>query len=207
VYALGRLPVSRRRLLMLRHLDHCWIPEVTAEQRTRMLAALRQLCGKEPAPGLREMAAPCALLSAQDCTACGVCVRACPTKALSIERSDTAPGAFALKSLLSRCDDCGRCVALCPPAVLVRLGQVDYARLLDESAHTVTSNRARLCAHCGGSFAASSSARWCPPCSFRLENPFGSRRPSATAGKSDEAPGTVVTTPRADLDLIGRRLG
>lgn len=181
VYDMHRLPVSRRRLLFLARLDHSWVPDVCAEQRARSLAALRHLASNGVSPSAtHELPAPSAALVATECTACGVCVRACPTGALRLDQTDSDAGAFTLKSLVSRCVDCGRCVALCPSGVLVRTGQVDWAQLLDDTFETVATGSVRRCAHCGGNFADSEASQYCPPCLFRMENPFGSRGPVST---------------------------
>ena len=184
VYGLHRLPVSRRRLLFLTHLDHAWMPDVAADQRARVLAALRQLRG----PGtslddVSDLLLPSASLVATGCTACGVCVRACPTGAISLEKAEQTSvnggGTFTLTALASRCFDCGRCVALCPSGALVRAGQLDWALLADAGTGTgtIASGSVHRCARCGDDFASGQSDQCCPICQFRLENPFGSRLP------------------------------
>ena len=178
VYDMHRLPVSRRRLLFLARLDHSWMPDVYADQRARFLAALRHLASNRATPSaLHELPAPSAVLAATECTGCGVCVRVCPTGALRLDQTDSDVGAFTLRSLVSRCVDCGRCVALCPSGVLVRTDQVNWAQLLDDTLRTVATGSVRRCAHCGGNFAGSEASQYCPPCLFRVENPFGSRGP------------------------------
>ena len=97
--------------------------------------------------------------------------------ALRLDQTDSDVGAFTLRSLVSRCVDCGRCVALCPSGVLVRTDQVNWAQLLDDTLRTVATGSVRRCAHCGGNFAGSEASQYCPPCLFRVENPFGSRGP------------------------------
>jgi len=176
VYDMRRLPVSRRRLLFLARLDHSWMPDVHADQRARFLAALGHLAGNGASPSaMHELPAPSAFLAATECTACAVCVRACPTGALRLDQTDSDLGAFTLKSLMSRCVDCGRCVALCPSGVLVRTGQADWAQLLDDNLEIVATGSVRRCAHCGGNFAGSEASQYCPSCLFRMENPFRSR--------------------------------
>jgi ferredoxin len=113
------------------------------------------------------------------CTACGVCVRACSTGALSLQQDDSGSGLFALEHMVSRCDDCGRCVALCPTRALVRTGQGDWARILDDKSRTLATGAVRRCGRCGVSFADTDAGLYCPPCAFRLANPFGSRVPAA----------------------------
>jgi ferredoxin len=178
VYDMHRLPVSRRRLLFLARLDYSWMPDVHADQRARSLAALRHLASNGASPSaMHELSAPSAALVATECTACGVCVRACPTGALSLDQTDSDVGAFTLKSLVSRCVDCGRCVSLCPSGVLIRTDQLDWAQLLDDTLKTVATGLVRRCAHCGGNFPGTEVSQYCPPCLFRMENPFRSRGP------------------------------
>lgn len=176
VYELKRLPLSRRRLLFLGGLDHCWVPDVHLDQRSRVVAALQCLNRRGWAPSATEEPLwPCASLEATGCTACGVCVRVCPTGALTLQQGDSGSGLFALEHKASRCDDCGRCVALCPTSALIRTGQGNWASLLDETSRTLATGAVRRCARCGASFAEPDPGRYCPPCAFRLANPFGSR--------------------------------
>ena len=177
VYELHRLPLSRRRLLFLTRLDHAWMPDVHADQRTRVLAALRQL--STPDACLNDMSdvlLPSASLVASGCTACGVCVRACPTGAISLEKSSAGGvGSFSLTALVTKCVDCGRCVALCPSGALVRTGQLEWARLADGGTEAIASGSVRRCERCSEDFAGTEASQYCPICQFRLENPFGSR--------------------------------
>ena len=180
VYELGRLPLSRRRLLFLARLDNSCVPDVHLDQRSRVIFALQCLNRRGWAPSAtKEPSLPCANLEVTGCTACGVCVRACPTAALTLEEDDSGSGLFALEHLASRCDDCGRCVALCPTRALIRTGQGDWPRLLDDKSRTLATGAVRRCAHCGASFAETDPGRYCPPCAFRLADPFGSRLPAA----------------------------
>jgi ferredoxin len=178
VYDLHRLPVSRRRLLFLARLERSWLPDVQAGQRARTVAALCRLGGDGPLPeAIRDLFAPSALLAATACSACGVCVRACPTGALRLDQSESDVGTFTLTSALSRCIDCGRCVELCPSGVLVRSGQADWARLGDQESATVAICSVQSCDRCGGNLAGSKASKYCPPCQFRIQNPFGSKQP------------------------------
>jgi ferredoxin len=177
VYDLYRLPISRRRLLFLAWLDQSWVPDLHADQRARTLAALRQFAGDGATQSvLRGLPAPSAALSASGCTACGVCVRACPTDALRLDIAD-ADGRFELSSSPSQCVDCGRCIGLCPSGVLMRVGQTDWARLVAGTRETVATGSTRRCGHCGGHFAGIDASQYCAPCRFRIENPFGTQQP------------------------------
>lgn len=179
VYEIGRLPLSRRRLLFLARLDNSWVPDVHLDQRSRVVAALQCLHRRGWAPSATdEPLLPCASLEVTGCTACGVCVRACSAGALALQQDDSGSGLIALEHMASRCDDCGRCVALCPTRALTRTGQGDWVHLLDANSRTLASGAARRCARCGASFAEPDPGAYCPPCAFRLANPFGSRLPA-----------------------------
>jgi ferredoxin len=196
-YDIARLPLSRRRLLFLGRLDHRWMPDVHAGQRLRVLAALRQLAnGAAPPLAMHTLSAPCAALVARECTACGVCVRSCPNGALRLDRPESETGPFRLVSSLALCEDCGRCTSFCPEGVLLRTGAVDWARLIDDASQTVATGYVRRCEHCGASFARSETSKYCPPCQFRMENPFGSRPPlgsAATTSFSSATPQDLVS--------------
>jgi ferredoxin len=122
-------------------------------------------------------------------------VRACPTGALRLDQPGSPAGTFALLSSVSLCLDCGRCVALCPSGVLTRTGQVDWARLVDDTSETVGTGSVRQCEICGGNFAHGEPSRYCPPCRFRIEHPFGSRSPQSSAPVG-------ITKPQASRQLL-----
>jgi ferredoxin len=170
VYNLHELPVSRRRLFARsssrRQED---APRTT---RTRAIAALQAL-RRGPTPGLATIAAGAAVLEANGCTACGVCVRACPVGALSLDSNGREA---VLAVTVAACADCGRCVDLCPPHALTRRGAASWAALLAErEPHPLARIGTRHCVRCGAAFPASGSGELCDVCAFRRNNPFGSR--------------------------------
>lgn len=183
VHDIHRLPVSRRGLLTFALPAPRWAAGVSAGERARLLAVLRRLSGTGIPPALRSLAAGAADLVAPACSACGVCVRACPNGALRLDRAEAAPGGeFTLVSAVAKCDDCGRCVALCPSHTLAKRGQADWAQLLEGRLATVGAGSARRCMSCGATFVDSGSADRCPLCAFRLANPFGSYLPASAPG-------------------------
>lgn len=186
---ISRLALSRRRLLMLSRLDHVWMPDVKRDQRCRTLAALRCLRTKLGSPeALSELDAPSALLVAAGCTACGVCVRACPSGALCIHQAGTGAGGFALSVSLASCVDCDRCLELCPSGTLTKIGQAAWARLIDDESEVVAVGSTDRCSHCGGVFAGGAGGSLCPLCRFKMENPFGSRMPRGLASFTPSLP-------------------
>lgn len=118
-------------------------------------------------------------LIARDCTACGVCVKACPAGALSL--IDVSDSLTALLHDASLCQGDQRCVDLCPAQAITVAGSDGGAGL--QTLETVPVTR---CSSCRARFR-SDGAELCPPCSFRAANPFGSRMPPGTAPHRDSA--------------------
>ncbi len=132
--------------------------------------------------GLEDVDSPAVMLSAPGCTACGVCVQACPTQALALQHN--GGGAVAISTLLqspAACDGCRRCVELCPAGVLRVAGQWHWSDLLTDSARGVATVSTATCTRCGTKFPTTSGERWCAVCSYRRKNPFGSTLPPGMA--------------------------
>ncbi len=58
------------------------------------------------------MAKRLAVVNQTECVACGVCMKGCPRKAISLPK-----GIFAAVDF-SRCVGCGACARLCPAGVI-----------------------------------------------------------------------------------------
>lgn len=102
-----------------------------------------------------------------DCSACQVCVRICPTRALVME---VGRKTFRLSLDAAYCTGCGLCTAGCPENVLY----VDTQAEPDTTAMTMlTVGEIRECKRCKTIFSGGSDL--CPACAFRRKNPFGSR--------------------------------
>ncbi|WP_066585700.1 4Fe-4S binding protein [Cellulomonas timonensis] len=137
---------------------------------------------RPPRDGLEDVNSPAVALSASGCTACGVCVQACPTQALTLQHN--GGGAVAISTLLqnpSACDGCQRCVDLCPADVLTVAGQWRWSELLTDSTRGVATISTATCTRCGTQFPTTSGERWCQVCSYRRKNPFGSTLPPGMA--------------------------
>jgi ferredoxin len=119
-------------------------------------------------------------LTVRDCTACGVCVKACSTGALSL--IEVSESSTALLHDASLCQGDQRCVDLCPAQAITVAGSDGGAGL--QTLETVPTTR---CSSCRARFRGNGT-ELCPPCSFRAANPFGSRMPPGMAPHRDSAP-------------------
>lgn len=187
VHVMGQTAISRRGVFGLGASRELPInPHVDEESRT--IDALRILRGqgraKDPkaagdAPGSDATASDPARvgveLTASDCVACGVCVRACPHEALSLEH--TGP----MSTLSHRVDACRAdlaCVELCPAEALSAGRTLSLVELADRETEVLASVETAVCRRCGTRFPGSDSDV-CAACAFRINNPFGSAMPAA----------------------------
>jgi ferredoxin len=151
-------------------------------ERRRMLNSLRRQAADGAAMvapgndlGLVRMAAT------EQCTACGVCARVCPTGALVFEDRETT---FRLSFSASACTDCGACLDLCEPNALYRAGVPTLQELLATEPAVLRTDPLHKCDKCGAKFAGASPGKLCPTCDFRVHNPFGSRQPARIPRRS-----------------------
>lgn len=184
----AHLPVPRRRLLGLGTDVERALPDMDAAPPTRLASAVRALAGvsavaapqAEP-DGLSDIDSPAVVLAAPGCTACGVCVLACPTQALSLQHH--GGGAVAISTLLqspSACDGCLRCVELCPASALTVTRSWRWSDLLTDTLRGVATVSTATCTRCSTPFPTTSGERLCPVCRYRRAHPFGSTPPPAT---------------------------
>jgi ferredoxin len=186
VYAAKNPPLSRRGLfrmfaaegprqiarVLTDETDQSKIKSPSPERR-RLINTLRHLPeANQPAvlDGL-----PFAHITANDqCTACGVCARICPTGALKLIAGDGST--YQLSFTSAACIACDTCVQLCEPVALERtlatLGEV-----LSSDSVELRSGTLRACTKCGAKLAAETGCELCSVCEFRRKNPFGSRLP------------------------------
>ncbi|WP_407342657.1 NADH-quinone oxidoreductase subunit I [Pengzhenrongella phosphoraccumulans] len=171
------MPVSRRGLLGLERATVHELPALSDDPHDRLVAVVRALVA--PTAALADVPAPALRLAASGCTACGVCVQACPAGALVLRHG---PGGeqVSISTLLhdpAACNGCTRCIDLCPEHVLVSAGRWAWDRLLVDAEIPVVTVTTALCARCSTSFPVSSGERLCPVCTFRRHHPFGSTLP------------------------------
>ena len=186
VWDASHMPVSRRLLLPAPDDESRPLPLETDSAHQRLVAAVARL--RVAATDLaEELAGPAIMLTAEGCTLCGVCVRACPEDALRVEDLDDssqAPVTTVLRQRPSACNACLDCVDLCPEDVLVAGPPWPWAALLDEDDADVAEITKATCARCGVTFPASQE-RLCEVCAFRRANPFGSTLPPGAVARLD----------------------
>ncbi len=130
-------------------------------------------------------------LVADGCVACGVCVRACPHEALSLEfvpdegdvtaaMGDESQLREASRArLVQRADQCRgelECVSLCPVDALASEGRLSAADSLDGAVRELAVVPVTACERCGMRHPASEGAL-CKTCSFRDAHAFGTSLP------------------------------
>jgi ferredoxin len=116
-----------------------------------------------------------AVFAATGCTACAVCVKACPAGALAIGGQ---PPSLTLIQDVSRCTDCGECVRLCPEEGLARLRPLTWQDLQERTMRPIASVETVACARCGQATAVTRVDHGlCSVCAYRRKSPFGSTRP------------------------------
>ncbi len=149
-------------------------------ERDRALAALRVLAdaGRAHLPeSAGEEGDPAAtLLAASGCTACGVCVRACPHDALVL---DLADGVSTLRHLRDACRGDLACVRLCPERALAPAGVLTLLDVAREGTRELAAVSTRACRRCGTQHPVA-DGELCPTCTFRATSAFGSRLPPGT---------------------------
>lgn len=200
------MPVSRRKLLTLglarsdqdgqesqeadRH------PDLSFSDPLRLTVALQTLLGTDPQTLAAisqhtESVSPAIQFAASGCTACNVCVRACPSEALVLTHSATTdqagnPVPIAISTLSQRpssCDGCMICVEICPQDALSAAGSWDWASALKPGNEgglpqaPITSLTTAQCQRCRTRFPTNTGEPLCQVCSYRRKNPFSSTSP------------------------------
>lgn len=168
-----RVPVDRRGLLGLsRRSTPPWpTHDPDSDDHARLLTSLRAAgvsAVEQPPPGVA--------LAASGCTACGVCVAACPHDALNL----VVDGKWTtLQHSMQACQGEQQCVALCPVNALTTPGKLSWDDVLEGLPVALASMEMSVCERCRTRFPAASESRWCETCRIRRSDPFGSHLPEA----------------------------
>mgnify|MGYP000877794796 CR=1 FL=1 len=195
VLDLAAVPLPRRVVLGLGGHDDT-VVDLSADSPARTLQALSVLAqegratlpdrGPDTDPGSGADAAgvggaPLANtgldLVAVGCTACGVCVRACPTASLELR---VESGVATLTHATQSCRGTGACLSLCPVQALTSRGAPDVTRVLAEPLAVLAEVETSACERCGAPHPSSEGAL-CQVCAYRSTHQFGSVVPPGTA--------------------------
>lgn len=176
VFDLRSPAVSRRSLFGLR--SHAVPPfDLSGDDVARGVEAMRILRDGGRARLDASAAGPSdragVAIDADGCTACGVCVRACPEGAMALTHEG------GVSTLLHRHDSCRAdrvCIRLCPEAALRVTAELSTVDLLDDPLVVLATVATVVCSRCGTRHP-SSDGPLCPTCRFRRTNPFGSGAP------------------------------
>ena len=210
IYDATRMPLLRRRLLMLPDVGTTDLPDSRLSPHARLVAALRRLVRYfDPVlAGADELPGPSVFLRAPDCAACGVCIHTCPQDALSLVAAggngDARPGAqsYSLLQSPSRCNGCAgepACVQACPVRTLDVVGHRAWSHLWRDGDEEVVRVATLRCARCRAPFRAEPQVGGpgaegdaqqgreplCPACSRRRSNPFGTALPPEALERLD----------------------
>ena len=166
-------PVSRRALLGLSS-DSSLPVDISGNESAQLSAALVSL-GIEP-ESTDEFAAPPSAprLKISGCTACGVCVSACPTHALALENVNEKGSTTAvLIHDRTICEGTARCIELCPEGAISRGDTLSLAEMKRVEVARVQTAKCRKCQ----SLFEDDGEDLCPTCRRVEQDPFGSWLP------------------------------
>lgn len=205
VLVLGRIPIPRRTVLGLGLRDSTAL-DLDLDDAGRTLAALRLLeesgrarpretaAEEAVGPPAPPLAAAAARLLVDGCTACGVCVRACPHDALVLDHAD---GVSTLSHLREQCRSELDCIRLCPVDAYTTTGPLALAELLEEPVTVLATLTTAACERCGARHPADDGAL-CPTCTYREGNAFGSALPPALLSRLARGQGPQAGTHERD---------
>ena len=154
-----------------------------SRQRLRMLAAIAHF--PKPSESGRSLSLEgqgfAVLTISEECTACGVCARACPTGALQFTRQEDLH--YQMDFDPRTCIGCGACTVVCGPQAIDMQAAPTFEQIFGsrEPVSLISGDLAH-CERCQAPYAARPGARLCPPCEFRQKNPFGSMLPPGSKG-------------------------
>jgi energy-converting hydrogenase A subunit P len=197
IYDTKNPPVSRRDLFRvfvaegskvaaraLDSADESATGNVPPLERRRLINVLRQFVPIEMPEWQSVPASNLGLvrLAADDkCTACGICVRTCPTGAMKFESENNS---YRLTVSPAQCTNCGVCIDLCEPKSLRHDGVPTFGQLLGVEPQVLRAGGLKECWRCKQKFADHIEGNLCPICAYRKANPFGSRIPANIAKRN-----------------------
>jgi ferredoxin len=106
------------------------------------------------------------------CTACGACERVCSCGALKIVRGKG--GVFRILFYPENCVSCCLCRTVCHFGAIGFYSFSLSPDLEELEPIVLLAGELRTCQRCGAGFLPKNDNKRCPPCEFRLKNPFGS---------------------------------
>lgn len=195
VYSVKNPPVSRRGFFRMAAMQtESAVDELAPRQemvydsgppleRQRLIRALSRLDGLQPDAPVPDNSF-IQMQASDDCTACGICARVCPTDALQIH---TDADHFDLVFKPANCVNCGLCFTYCDPDALSAGGQPTYAEVISGQERTLIQGPLRYCHKCGAAFKSGNDDKLCPVCAARHENPFGVNLTPAVLKRLPEA--------------------
>lgn len=179
----GSPPISRRNLFSWREAEKKAAepdaPPSPFHERLRFLKAIKQLPVPAKAGTTTSLAGLGFALMAvnDDCTACGICARVCPTEALQLK---TEKSSYQLVFSPQICIACDKCSHVCAPQAITLTPDPSFEQVFASPVEQVMQQgQLTHCAKCNTLFAAKPDTRLCPVCEFRRQNPFGSTMPPA----------------------------
>lgn len=124
------------------------------------------------------------LIVSDNCTACGLCERVCPTDAIHLIKQDDQ---FMVTFEPHRCLNCELCIGYCEPEALQTFGAPSMQYVIDGVTIQLYSGQMKQCKRCKSSYAGSADEKLCPVCRFRRDNPGGVRLSDAMLGQLSAA--------------------
>jgi ferredoxin len=195
VWEASNPPLSRRDLFRLASrqgqmaaarvlsADHPNTGKHASRQRLRILTAIAHF--PKPPESCRTLSLEglgfAVLTISEDCTACSVCARLCPTGALLFTNQDDLH--YQLDFDPRTCIGCGACMVVCGPQAIDMQTAPKFEQVFgsQEPVSLIAGDLAH-CERCQTMYAAHPGSRLCPPCEFRQKNPFGSMLPPGSKG-------------------------
>lgn len=181
IFSSEDVPHARRDLFGLGH-SALELPDedMLPEDRERLALATLLKTENVPSSALAEQPSHGLSLQTAGCTACGVCVKACPTDALELTYLELGPERriSTLSIYDSACIGCRKCVDLCPEKAFTERGHTSWeTRLGEKVKRPLETIPTTLCEKCKTFFPLKEGGTLCKTCKATRDNPFGIRWP------------------------------